>query len=277
MRLAGGPGRLRAEPPIRFVAHQVVDGGDGRRRARVRSRQREVRVGLPAVAAHHLQVSIGGRGAAAATAVSSVAASRIAASRHRLTHLTGRTPRRRRRPAVRVVGAAGAAGGVRRGRVFDRPRLRPAALLPGAAFDRRLLFVGGLWFAVAGRHRVATGEATGSGSAGLTAGGAPVVRRPGGPVPGRAVPGTMPAPTQAAAPPAVPAQIASSLASPARPAPRAPPVAAAWATADSAATRPDPGSRECRPPRASWSAVEQRAGGERRAGARAPAARGAAR
>ena len=87
--------------------------------------------------------------------------------------------------------------------------------------------------------------------------------------------GTTPAATQATAPPAVPAQIASTFASAAIPAPRVPPAAATWEIAESDAP-PWPGSREERLANASCarSSSERETGS---AGASAAAARGAAR
>ena len=76
--------------------------------------------------------------------------------------------------------------------------------------------------------------------------------------------GTTPVATQAAAPPAVPTQIAATLARAATPAPRAPPDAATWESAESEPRRRRR-SRDASPARASWArSSSERESGQRR-------------
>ena len=161
----------------------------------------------------------------------------------------GRTPRRRPprqpRPGFRSAGeaAAGAPGAAP-----ARPRRRgslPARLRPAPA---RLRARPARWAEAAARPPPAAGSTPRGSSRSITrsiAGGAGFSS----PKPRGA--GTTPAVTQAAAPPAVPAQSAATFASAAIPAPRPPPEAATWARVDSALA-PCPGRRACRPATASW-------------------------
>ena len=229
-RPAGRASRVRFGPTTTapaFVADQVVDGGE-RRRRRAPGCARRARSGRR-IASHRRRRPRGLPGA------------RGGAARGRRREQEGeqgggeQAPGgRRSRPELPGGGAgrlgsaaaAGSGGGARPARACIRPRrLRPAAAPAstgsgvGAGLRRRLR-------AGPRGSRAAPAAAVRAGRP-LAAAAAETRRRPAA-ASGRSGvrssgAGTTPAPTQAAAPPAVPAQIASSLASPAIPAPRAPP------------------------------------------------------